>query len=406
MQVKSSLAIFIFLLAADFAVIKLYWRQTNMDLTDWLLPWYEFLRQNGVAAFATDFSNYTPPYLYFLGIGTLLDGVLQPATIIRAISVTFNAAAAVLVFRFALSRGLSVGIGLYAAVMFFMLPNIIVNSAIWGQCDIIYTLFLMFFVYFVIERRGWAATTALGVAFAFKQQTTFIAPFALYLLMSWQLHWRQFVMVPLVYAVFMLPAAIAGRPWVELLTVYARQFDTFRTVSMGAPNPYLLLQKLVTEFPSLYGPITMAGLAFGAALVVGLAVVFVRRTAEPNAEQLLLMATLSLAAVPYVLPRMHDRYFFPASAMAFLLVMVRPRSWPILVLMQLAELCAYAGFLVPGMSNVWAHVWSALGGVLMTTAIVWLVGFFFEWPLFNNTLLLPPAEDRSDAHPRLGNARE
>src|SRR5215472_4651143 len=105
MKYRLGAAIFIFLLAVDFAVVKIYWRQTNMDLTDWLLPWYEFLRLNGVAAFATDFSNYTPPYLYFLGLGTLLDGVLQPATIIRGISVAFNAAAALLVFRFALRRG-------------------------------------------------------------------------------------------------------------------------------------------------------------------------------------------------------------------------------------------------------------------------------------------------------------
>jgi Gpi18-like mannosyltransferase len=286
----------------------------------------------------------------------------------------------------------------------FLLPTVIVNSAIWGQCDIICTLFLMLFVCLVIERREWAATTALGVAFAFKQQAAFIAPFSLYLLISKQLHWRLFVMVPLAYLVLMLPSAIAGRPWVELLSVYANQFDTFKTVSMGGPNPYLLLEKLVNEFPSLYQPITVAGLICGAVLVVGLAVVFARRTDEPNAERLLLMATLSLAAVPYVLPRMHDRYFFPTSAVAFLLVIVRPRSWPILLLMQLAELCAYVGFLVPEMSSAWAHVLSALGGVLMTAAIVWMVGMLFEWPAFNSPALPPPAKNRRYA--RLANVQD
>lgn len=175
---------------------------------------------------------------------------------------------------------------------------------------------------------------------------------------------------------------------------------------MGAPNPYLLLEKLVTEFPSLYVPITAAGLAVGAVSVVGLAVVFVRRAREPNDEQLLLMATLSLAVIPYVLPRMHDRYFFPASAMAFLLVMVRPRSWPILFLMQLAELFAYVGFLVPGISNFWAHVWPSLGAILVTAAIVWLAGLFFEWPVFNSAILLPPANNLGAERPRLAKAQE
>ena len=345
-----------------------------------------FLRRNGLAAFATNFSNYTPPYLYFLGLGTLFDGLLQPATIIRGISVIFNVVAAALVFWFARKRELPLGASLYAAAMFFMLPGVIVNSAIWGQCDIIYTSFLMLFVCFVIERRGWAATTALGVAFAFKQQTAFIAPFVLYLLLSRQLYWRQLVMVPLSFLFLMLPSAIAGRPWVEMLTVYVQQFDHFRAVSMRAPNPYFILQKFVNHFPSLYWPVTVMGLAFGVALVVALAVMFVRRTERPNTEQLLLMATLSLAAIPYVLPKMHDRYFFPATAMAFLLVLVRPRSWPVLLLMQLAELCAYVPFLVPGSSEL---LWLALGGVLMTAAIVWLVGLLFEWPVVNNATILP-----------------
>lgn len=173
MKYRLSVAIFLFLLTTDFVVVEIYWRQINLDLTDWLVPWYEYLRHNGVVAFATGFSNYTPPYLYFLGLGTLLDGILQPVTIIRGISVAFNAVAALLVFRFALMRGLPIRIGLYAAFAFFMLPSVVENSAIWGQCDIIYTLFLMLFVCFVIERRGWAATTALEVAFAFKQQAVF-----------------------------------------------------------------------------------------------------------------------------------------------------------------------------------------------------------------------------------------
>ena len=183
-RVRLRFIVFLFILAVDLALIKIFWRQTNTDLTDWVLPWYVFLRRNGLAAFATDFSIYTPPYLYFLGLGTLFDGLWQPAIIIRGISVIFNVAAAALVFWFARMRELALGASVYAAATFFMLPGVIVNSAVWGQCDIIYRSFLMLFVCFVIERRGWAATTALGVAFAFKQQTAFIAPFVLYLLLS------------------------------------------------------------------------------------------------------------------------------------------------------------------------------------------------------------------------------
>ena len=376
-----------FLLVIDIIVLWLFWSPTNTDLTDYALKWYIFLRQHGFAALGTDFSNYTPPYLYLLGLGTLADGLVAPATIIRGLSVAFNGLAAVLVFHVVRSWGRPRGHALLAACLFFLLPELLVNSAVWGQCDIIYTLFLIACVHFAIERRGWAAMAMLGVALAFKAQATFIAPFILYLLLSRQVRWRQLVAVPLVCGALMVPAALAGRPWRELLTIYLGQADYFQSLTMWAPNPYLVVRALLPDSPQVVGIGTAIGLLLGVATVIALALIFLRLEGGPRRERLLLMATLSLAAMPYVLPRMHERYFLPAGAMAFLLAVESPAAWPVAAMIQAADLAAYTGFLLAKHT----HVLLALAAIVMTAAIVSLIALLLERRAAGDAALAPAA---------------
>jgi len=124
---------------------------------------------------------------------------------------------------FTVAKGWSRSKAIQIALIFFALPEVILNSLIWGQSDIIYTLSLMAFIYFLLKERCWLATMMLGIAFAFKLQTVFIGPFVLYLLLVRRLLWRQLVLAPLMYLLFMIPSALAGRSWRDLLTIYLNQ---------------------------------------------------------------------------------------------------------------------------------------------------------------------------------------
>jgi Gpi18-like mannosyltransferase len=369
--IKPPVFIIGFLTAIDILLITIFWRDMNTDLMNFLIPWYEFLFEHGrFSALAISFSDYTPPYLYLLSIGTLAHGVFDPATVIRAISVTFNAGAAMLVYLLAVSTGWPRSKAIQIAFIFFIFPETVINSLVWGQCDITYTLFLLSFVYFLLRERGWWATTMLGIAFAFKMQTVFIVPFVLYLLLVRLLLWRQLVMVPLMYLLLLVPAALAGRSWDELLTIYVSQTGNFHSLSLSAPNPYYVFQRI---FPNLYELGLYIGLFL--AVIVGLILVtlFVRRGGGRSPRSLLLMATLSLTIMPYVLPKMHERYFFPASAMAFLLAIVRLSTWPIMVLIQAANLCSYTIFLL-GYPDLWLRA----SAIFMTCALGLLIWLFFK----------------------------
>ena len=57
------------------------------------------------------------------------------------------------------------------------------------------------------------------------------------------------------------------------------------------------------------------------------------------------LATASTLLVPFVLPRMHDRYFFAADVLSIVLAFVVPRLIPVAVLVQLASFFAYLPYL-------------------------------------------------------------
>jgi len=168
----------------------------------------------------------------------------------------------------------------------------------------------------------------------------------------------------------MVPAALAGRGWGDLVTIYLRQASEFKELSLNAPNPYLIIQRIL---PGSFAIGMRVGLVLAVIVALALVAMFVRHGRESSPERLVLLATLSLAVMPYVLPKMHDRYFFPASAMAFLLALARPRTWPIVLLIQTADLCAYTRFLLNS-SLSWIHH----GFVLMTFAIGLLIWLFFD----------------------------
>ena len=57
-------------------------------------------------------------------------------------------------------------------------------------------------------------------------------------------------------------------------------------------------------------------------------------------------AATSALLIPFLLPKMHDRYFYPADVFAIVLAFFRPSFWYIAVLLQVSSTMAYSRFLL------------------------------------------------------------
>lgn len=311
----------------------------NNDTILFFVPWYERIRDGGLAALAEPFYSYPPPYLCLQWMIAKLN-LFSPLTSIKVLSILFDlagaAAAWLMVGRVFPGNRLRAA---WAAVVVLCAPVVWIDGAYWGQSDMIYTTFMLFSVYLILSDRPYWAAFAAGLAFAFKAPAAFIAPLFLLLLFEKRIPWRCVFIPPAVFILAQVPALAAGRPLGELLTVYFRQASVYPYLSMNAPNPYFFIAHW--HHPLLVA----AGIVLAVVALLALGVFFYQRRITSSPAGLLLACSLFLIAAPFLLPKMHERFFFPAAVFMIMLAFFRRDLLLAALLAQVSSLLSYLRFL-------------------------------------------------------------
>ena len=294
---------------------------------------------SGAGGLSGEFSNYSPPYIYLLYLVKGLEPLVGPVALVKLLNVPFVAGIALTIGAIVSRVTGDRSRGLVATAVLCVTPTVLVNAFAWGQSDSVYACVLLLSVLCACTHRPLVAAIMFGVALSFKFQSVFLLPFLLYLWGSGQMRLRQLAVIPLIYAALMIPAALAGRPWAELLTIYWQQARGFGELSLFAPNPWWFAENWHL-LPSRGG--AYAGIVMGT--VAGLAIALSALKLEKSSAHNLLVAALSAAAMPYVLPRMHDRYFFIADLLSLAVAFVYPRYWLAAVLFQIGSLTSYLAY--------------------------------------------------------------
>ena len=330
------------------------------DYLTFLAPWTQFFRDNGgFAALRYSLGNYNPPYMYFLALFSYFD--ISELYLIKLLSVLFDVLLALACMKL---LGLYTGsraklLGVFLAVLF--LPTVVINGAYWAQCDSIYAFFGIYALYLGLRGRGCASMVSLAACLAFKLQAVFIIPVFFILLLAKKLRWRQLLVFPAAYIVFMLPALLAGRPFVETMTLYFAQAGTVGdAMNYNAPSLTSMFQwSGNTESWS-----TLLIAAAFALVLASYAVAAVKRR-ELDDTVLLGFALLLAMGIPYLLPHMHDRYFFISGVLALVLAFRDWRFFPIPLLAELASLHCYYAYFVR-----YYLVHPRIGGIFMLIALL------------------------------------
>lgn len=290
----------------------------TFDYHNFVGPWYDHLKQNGFQGLGTGFSDYTPPYLYLLWLATYLP--VPKLYAIKSIGLPFDFALALVVLllvRLKYDRW-PVLLAAFAAVLFA--PTVFFNSALWGQCDGIYTTFLLASLYCLLKNWAGRALLFFSIAFAFKLQAVFLLPVFFVLWAKGQLPLKYFLLLPAVYVALCLPALLAGRPLSELLTIYLEQSNAFRRLTLSAPNLYQWLP----DNSKLFG---QAGLIFAVTLALFLCYACLKSDARWGKHLTVRLALASALIVPFTLPYMHERYFYAADCIAIVYGFYFPRRF-------------------------------------------------------------------------------
>jgi Gpi18-like mannosyltransferase len=322
------------------AVRSVFFKYETGDYTSYFHVWYEFILDHGrFGALKYSFANYNEPYLYLLALLTYTP--LGPLIGIKLISVSFDLVLGYFTYRIVRLRYPHGWVPTVAAAVVLFLPTVVLNSALWGQIDATYTSLALGGLYFVLRRRPWLACIFFGLALSFKLQVVFLFPVLLLLLLRRWVPWRALLMVPLVFVLMDLPALVVGASVSTLWSTYTGEIGLYQQLTLNAPNIYQYLG--ITESSDL----RKLGIALTLAIVLALIAVVVVRRAQLTPTRILLAGTVSVILVPYLLPAMHERYFYLADALTVISAFYLPRRlWALPVLEQFASLMSYMPFLL------------------------------------------------------------
>lgn len=291
---------------------------------DWevfLEPWTNQLKLHGFKALAAGFYNYTPIYMYILWFLSLLP--IDTLMGIKAVSILFDLLLAVTVAKLVVQVKPGANPLLPFGIV-WLAPTVISNSSMWGQCDAIYTTFVMLCLLYLLRNESGKAMLFYGIAFSIKLQSIFFAPILVLLFFLKRIRFREFFLIPAVYLVSIIPTWIAGRPLRELLLIYLGQSAGDNpTLSVIYPNIYYLIGNDV--YLKLYGRTAICFTM--AVLLVLLYYVLKKAYGIGLSNQVLVQAALVCGSlIVFLLPSMRERYSYMVDILAVLYAFMNPKK--------------------------------------------------------------------------------
>jgi Gpi18-like mannosyltransferase len=331
------------------ALISLAVRKSliNFETGDYISafsPWYDFLKLHGLHGFKYGFSNYNPPYTYFLYLTTLLP--ISKIHAVKGLLIVFDLLLAYSVYLVVTVVNKRQYMALIAGLITLFLPSVLLNGVLWGQFDNFYTSFLMLSLYFLLKKNSRWAWIFFGVAIAIKLQAIFFLP-VLVIMVFKRIKWYDAYWSVLVFIVLTFPPVLVGRSLGSIISIYTSQTSLYGgNLTLNAPNwyqwithstPYAYTTNIFPYFNGAGVCLTLAAVTF----------IFIYNLINKKYGQkdVMLLSTLMLFLVPFLLPQMHDRYFFPAGIATLVLAFAYPVYASVAVLMQVLLIFTYSPYL-------------------------------------------------------------
>ncbi len=359
------------LVGAAFALRGAVFGYETLDYQDFLTKWVDFFRENGgFLALSRPVGNYNIPYLYFLALFSYLD--IKDLYLIKLLSVFFDVALAWGVMKLVGRFTGSVDRRLWAFLAVLFLPTVFLNGSVWAQCDSTYVALALIGIYLALEDRPVLSMVCAAFSFGFKLQAVFVLPVYAVLWMYGKFNWKHFLVFPLAYVLLVMPAVLLGRPFLETISLYFSQTGSIGSgLNYNSPSVFAFFRELPDE-------VLAAKLGIAAAflfMLLLLLLCFVRRR-YLNDRAVLAAALLFAVGIPFLLPHMHDRYFYAGDILALVMAFAFPPFWAAALLCQFASLLGYHAYLKM------RYLLPMSRGAVALAVLLFITAAFFVYQLF------------------------
>ncbi len=321
------------------------------DYNSFLRHWARYFRENGgFGAVAHAVGDYNVPYLYFMAFISYIP--VPDMYLIKLFSILSDMALAwgcLRLTRTLRQKGGEDPAPLIAFAVALLLPTVVLNGAYWGQCDAIYGAFVVHAVAMALEGKNKTSVALMGLAFAFKLQAIFVLPLWGVLWLAKKVKFRELWVFPVTYLMVIIPAVLLGKPLSETLLVYFNQMGEYPRLTLNAPSIFQLFPYDMTIATDAGSPLrtalSRAGIVLAAILVLAMLWLGFRLKDRMDRQTIFAIAIVLAIGVPFLLPHMHERYFFLADVLTLCAACANVRHAPAAVLVQASSALSYRVFL-------------------------------------------------------------
>ncbi len=292
--------------------------------------WSSRIYKDGFSNFYTSesFSDYPPGYMYVLYIIGALKSALglsgdSAYTLVKMPAMICDILTGIVLYKIAVKH-LCKKRSLLVVGMFVFCPAVILNSAIWGQVDSVYTLVLLLMIYFIADKRMIPAYYLFAACIFIKPQAFILTPV---------------LILGIVDTVF-LPKFDKKKFWKNLgwgLGAIAMMFilslpfgitnviDQYKATLDSYPYKTVNAFNMWGAFGENWGTLTTAATVIGWLFIVAVVAyavyIFLK---SKNPAKYYFMGALLVFTTFMFSTRMHDRYAYPAVALLFAAFVITP----------------------------------------------------------------------------------
>lgn len=321
------------------------------DYTNALSLWFNHIKKNGgLFAMKKYKGDYEPLYNTILALLTYIP--VNSLITIKTVSIIGD-----FVLAFASARLVGIILNnanknknyinkakLITYSIILLLPNVVINSSKWGQCDSIYTSFIILSLGDLFSKKYKRMFVFLGIAFAFKLQTIFILPlFITIYFCKKEFPWYNFLIIPIMLIICSIPAMCFGMPFSKIFTCFNTQVSEYNDVlQCNFPNIYQFIFVKKTEQINI---ITKLGILCTLLLDFIIFIFTIKHKENLNDENILFLGIIYIIVETYFLPRMHDRYLYVGEILSVIYTIIYLKNYILSIFLNIQAVAIYQNYL-------------------------------------------------------------
>ncbi|MBI2314891.1 glycosyltransferase family 39 protein [Candidatus Daviesbacteria bacterium] len=294
----------------------------QIDINDWF-AWAIRLNNLNFAQFYSKdiFTDYTPGYLYVLGLlGFLKNQLLIPDNnfyfLLKMPAIICDLIIGILIYQ-EVRKKVSLILALLALSLIVFNPAILFNSSIWGQIDSVLALFLLITLIALKDNHLILSSIMFGVAFLIKPQAIAIAPIlAIYLVHHFKLSNIIKLTIPGLLIIFVLAVPFfPNQTTISLVQHILNTAGEYPYTSLNAYNFWGVVGFWIPD-KTIWNNLSYQtiGIILFSSYWIILGYFYTRKKLSIYA-----LATLAFLGFFFLPTKVHERYLYPALIFLILL---------------------------------------------------------------------------------------